>query len=312
MKFWEAVTKTPYQVIALLLGSSFVFLGYYEPSDILLGKFTHLPASNTVMIALGLGLILVSITTLIISKVHFEFPELFSPVRLTQTDEVIETELKDAKIRVVFGRLEEIANPALATLVVLPANEFFDDECVRDRNTALGAFVGTKFPGQEGAFLEAVKGQLKGPLVDVERAKGVMKPSYGVGKVAMLERALGYDWNILVAGVTTQRAGEGLRAEMSTVAGVIKEIETAMADRRLSSVYTPMMGAGHGNLRPAAALFALLLGFAEALCRPSGHGIKTVNIVVYRKDAKAQPTLGKATVRRIVKMAVGLYKESQR
>jgi hypothetical protein len=130
-----------------------------------------------------------------------------------------------------------------------------------------------------------------------------------VGKVALLERALGYEWNILAASITTHRNGEGLRAEMSTVVDVTREIGTVMADHRYENVHIPLLGAGHGNLRPAAALFALLLGIAEMLSRPPGHDIKIVNVVVFRDTDKTAPQLARRTVRRIVRMAIGLYRE---
>jgi hypothetical protein len=103
--------------------------------------------------------------------------------------------------------------------------------------------------------------------------------------------------------------GEGLRAEMSTVVEVTREIGCVMADHRYWSVNIPLLGAGHGNLRPAAALFALLLGVAEMVSHPSGHDIQKVNIIVFRDTDKSAPQLSKPTVRRIVRMAIGLYTE---
>ena len=61
------------------------------------------------------------------------------------------------RMRIDFGRLETAADSGADSLVVLPANEFFDDECIRDTRSALGAFVATHFPGRVDEFEQLVQ-----------------------------------------------------------------------------------------------------------------------------------------------------------
>jgi len=44
-------------------------------------------------------------------------------------------------IRVIFGQIQEFDYADEACMVALPANEFFDDDCINDSCSALGAFM---------------------------------------------------------------------------------------------------------------------------------------------------------------------------
>ena len=54
------------------------------------------------------------------------------------------------------------------------------------------------------------------------------------------------------------RGGEGLRAEMSYIFKAVNEIQRTVADKRLSSVYVPLIDSGHGGLKKEVALFSML------------------------------------------------------
>jgi len=56
--------------------------------------------------------------------------------------------LHDAVLRVVHGRVEDF-DPDGQAAIVLPANEFFGDNCINDAGSSLGAFVQAQFGAEQ-------------------------------------------------------------------------------------------------------------------------------------------------------------------
>jgi antiphage defense system Thoeris ThsA-like protein len=300
--------KVRYSIATLAIGSAFVVLALYRIVDIRKGQLERLAQPVPVLLWIGVALLLVSLFAGVVSQFGdaLWLPDLSRRVKKTATGWT--THVNQASIEVVSGRLERLAPPRPDTLVVLPANEYFDDECIRDTRSALGAFVEEHFPQQKEVFLDALRRALKDcPTTDVERFEGELRPSYGVGTTAYLPRALGTGFNILMVAVTTQRAGEGLRAEIRTIFTIADSIVETMADHRLTSVAVPLIGAGHGGLRVPAALSALIVAFIEVLSRPAAHGIKNVTLVAFQRAPDEKPSMSPRLVRRIMARAVDLY-----
>jgi eukaryotic-like serine/threonine-protein kinase len=81
------------------------------------------------------------------------------------------TTVSGCEIRVVDGRIENYARSA-ATVVALPCNEYFDDLCVADSKSALGAYVARAFEGQTAAFVALTQDECRKKLGEgVERQK---------------------------------------------------------------------------------------------------------------------------------------------
>src|SRR5262249_2425296 len=53
-----------------------------------------------------------------------------------------------SELMLKFGRIEDCQCDGLGSVIALPANEFFDDECVTDSRSALGSFVLHHFDNQ--------------------------------------------------------------------------------------------------------------------------------------------------------------------
>jgi hypothetical protein len=67
--------------------------------------------------------------------------------RVKESDGALSTMVGDCEIRVVTGRIEDQAHMP-GSAIALPSNEYFDDECVRDPRSALGAYVGGSLKGR--------------------------------------------------------------------------------------------------------------------------------------------------------------------
>jgi hypothetical protein len=213
-----------------------------------------------------------------------------------------------AQIHISFGKIEEEAKLSPSSMVVLPANEYFDDECISDAKSSLGAYVQSVFPNQA---LEVQK-LIQDELVSIksrkeEKEPGVTQSSYGIGSGVFLKNALHSNQPLLFVSVTTKRAGEGLRAEMSHIFAAVKKIQHIAADNRIDTVCIPVMGTGHGGLKKEVGLFSLLLAICDGITKPTGHHITQYNVVVFRADPNEKPSISINSSKRILKTAIGLF-----
>ncbi len=146
--------------------------------------------------------------------------------------------------------------------------------------------------------------QLSGPPSEkVEKEVGSYAESFGVGTCVFLDKPLAKQLRIALLAVTTKRAGEGLRAEARHVLDCIAVAHRLLVDHRLSRLYIPVLGSGHGGLKGELSLLCMLIGLSEALRRPSGHHLQEVNIVIFQSSEAGAPTIPKANVRRALAFA---------
>src|SRR5271169_485210 len=69
---------------------------------------------------------------------------------------VLSTKVSGWEIKVVEGRIEEYSHNSRVA-VVLPCNEYFDDNCIGDTRSALGAYVNRSIEGQASALSKLIK-----------------------------------------------------------------------------------------------------------------------------------------------------------
>ncbi len=213
-----------------------------------------------------------------------------------------------SKIEIIFDKIQEAVKETPTSMVVLPANEYFDDECIHDSNSSLGAYVQSVFPNQTKEIQQLIQDNLVSfESQKIEKEPGVTQASYGVGSGVFLKEPLHSKQPILFISVTTKRIGEGLRAEMSHIFEAVKTIQEVAADHRIESVCIPIMGTGHGGLRKEVGLFSLILAICDGISKKSGHHIKKYYIVVYRDNPKEKPSISINTSKRILKTAIGLF-----
>ncbi|MFY4730279.1 TIR domain-containing protein [Nitrospira sp. BLG_2] len=206
-------------------------------------------------------------------------------------------------IKVILGRIEELDCEDEDCLVALPANEFFDDDCIHDSQSALGAFMQHHFKGQIPDIQTLVRAALANePTKEVKKKPGVTASSYGVGKCVFLDDPLSSRLRIAMVSVTTQRAGVGLRADAAYLFNAVASLQRVMANHRLTRLYTPILGSGHGGLKGEVSLVCMLIAFGE-LRRKSAHNLKEVNIVVFRGKETSTPSASEVTIKRALDFA---------
>jgi hypothetical protein len=207
-------------------------------------------------------------------------------------------------IDVTNGRIENCAITGAHGAVILPANEFFDDDCVSDRRSVLGAFVNSKFRGGVKTFQEAVKAELdRYQHHAVEKEPGTYRESYGAGTAVFLKAETDSDSNVIVVAVTTKRAGEGIRATPTSIFEGIASIARIVADKRLSHIQLPLLGAGHGCVPAAISLQCILIAISELSAVPAGRHLKRCELVLFQSNATSAPEVSREIVHTLLDSA---------
>jgi hypothetical protein len=105
-----------------------------------------------------------------------------------------------------------------------------------------------------------------------------------------------------MVSVSTQRADVGLRADAAYLFEAAASLQRIMANHRLTRLYIPILGSGHGGLKGEVSLVCMLIAFGELL-RKSAHNVKEVNIVVFRSASMAAPSVSEVTIKRALDFA---------
>lgn len=231
-------------------------------------------------------------------------PSTASTSGITGTNEECRTLIGRTEVLVHFGDIGSCDSKDAGAVVALPANEFFDDDCIRDTRSALGAYMASVFPNAVGEIQKLIAQKLaNAPSELVEREHDERARSYGVAKCLCLKNALSSGRNVMFVSVTTKRAGVGLRSEARYLFAAMKALCQAMNDARFTDLFLPLMGAGHGGLEPELALLYLLLSTKAVIEDRSGGGhLRSVTIVVFQKDEHTAPAIHPDVVRRMLSL----------
>lgn len=204
---------------------------------------------------------------------------------ISETPGAFSLQLGRAKVSVEIGRIQDYQPGDSQTVIALPANEYFDDECISDTHSSLGAFVQHHFGGNIDDFVRQVRAELVDvPTQRVPRAERRIDNSYGIGQAVYLSKLLPKHRLILVSA-TTERTGIGLRAEPHFLYASVEGIIEVLNENRMSSLTMPVLGSGHGGMPfPVAVLFNLL-AVRSIVMEDLGRHVKEIRIVVFESHA---------------------------
>lgn len=191
----------------------------------------------------------------------------------------VSARIGETAVHVELGQIQDYAVDG--RVVALPANEYFDDECVADVKSSLGAYVHHHFENSRKEFLKEIRLQLRGiPSQRVPRRERLVDDSYGIGQAIYLDRPSPQQPVILVSA-TTERAAVGLRAEPHFLYAAMQGIIEKMNEKRRYSLATPVLGSGHGGIPLTVALLFNLLALRSCLSGEPPLRMKEVRIVVF-------------------------------
>jgi hypothetical protein len=301
-KFFE---KQSYLVILLVLGMLLIIFSFFEVKD--LSNLQVEPRNTIVWFGVVLGVVFAGISLFFYGQDRLTLGW-FKSASVRMTDNRLQANCGHTQINIIFSNIQAVAKDMPTSMIVLPANEYFDDECIHDSKSSLGAYVQSVFPNQTGEVQKLIQEELAtSKSRKIEKVPGITQASYGIGSGVFLKKPLHSNQPVLFISVTTKRAGEGLRAEMSHIFKAVKKIQEVAADNRIESVCIPVMGTGHGGLRKEVGLFSLVLAICDGVSKPSGHHLKQYNVVVYRANPKEKPSISINASKRILKTAIGLF-----
>jgi hypothetical protein len=299
MEMLKTLIKQPYWIIALIVGTVLIALPYVAIDK---DHFSTHPSTTIVPVITGGALLLVSVLGFG-ATFYLKWETDAGGLDLTPVIEdhgVLSTIVSDCEIRVIQGRLEEYPREA-GTVIVLPCNEYFDDQCASDSKSALGAYVNRVFNGQVSELVSLVRtaaGKKFGAGTELQKTDEERAVSYGTGRCLLLRKPLGQPDPIALISTTRQRAGEGLVAQMSSLFQGVHELSKCLADARIHEAVMPVLGAGHGGVHTPLAFIGLLISIAEAARYGQGaQRLKRVTVIVFKRDSHSLPEVDPTIVR---------------
>jgi O-acetyl-ADP-ribose deacetylase (regulator of RNase III) len=197
----------------------------------------------------------------------------------------ISVQLARTSVCVEVGRIQDCQSNDTRAVIALPANEYFDDECISDTNSSLGAFVQHHFKNSVADFVRQVSAALiEVPSQRVPRAERRIDESYGIGEAILLSK-LQPDYRLILVSATTERTGVGLRAEPHFLYAALESVIEKMNEHRLNHLVMPVFGSGHGGMPLAVAILFNLLAVRSILAEDLGRNIREIRIVVFEGNA---------------------------
>lgn len=287
------------QYVFGIAGVVFILLSMFNVQDITKLQLTFVTPIKLAPLFTGIVFIILSF----IGNISHQLTVPLSWTALSKvknTDDGYVTTLDHAKIEICFGHIQNFFQISTQDLVVLPANDLFDDKCIHDTRSALGAFMNHFFPNQIHEIYVLVREELQKKLLPKQGEQSGQKHRYEIGTTAYLNNPLSKDLRVAFLATTTVKENDGIQCEASDIFKAIKGLHHLMNTERLDTVIIPVIGSGHGGLKPALSFFCMLVSFAECLARSSGHHIKHVHIVVYQKDKNSKPAIPFWQVRRLL------------
>jgi hypothetical protein len=298
-------TLKNYKIASLIFAFLFLFFGVFKVNDI--SKFSMEVLLHPSIVSLTIGFIFLIISIALYLEIGID---LFSLNRVhikRLKDDSLCTRIGKTNLIVHFDKLQEISKKE-NSVVVLPANEYFDDECINDRKSSLGAYIDKYFRNHLNEFQNLVSLKLTQNCyvsnLHKKKEDENEQKSYGIGACVFLDKPLNTSEKILLVSVTEQRAGIGLYSNISFVYKAVNEIYKKVVDNRIKNIYIPLLGSGHGGLNKRVALLNLVTAFTEPIIKANTDKIENINIVIYKDGDKID--IMKNIVKKIIKFGVGL------
>lgn len=181
-------------------------------------------------------------------------------------------------VNLKVGKVQEVFGSSESTTVILPANTTFIDDCITDKNSALGAFFLEYYPDKISDIATVIEEQLK--------RSGYKKSENGTyfpGTTIIMPSPYNTPSKILITASTVRREITGINAEPSTICECIRQVFMLTSDKKISKLRMPILGSGHGGLDINDALLFLILAIKHY--SKQYHHVKSVDIIVTEIDA---------------------------
>jgi O-acetyl-ADP-ribose deacetylase (regulator of RNase III) len=185
-------------------------------------------------------------------------------------------------IDLITGAIQDACPDKHHGAVVLPANTAFDDACINDLNSALGAYFQTHFKSQ----IAEVQALIQDYLAAAYPVNGAKPAVYPPGTTVYLDCPLKTGRRIIIAAVTEKIPGAGIRADTLSLVASLKGIMRLASDKRIADLWMPVMGTGHGGLDFSVALAMIVVQLTNGILKEGYHCIHRAVVTIYDPDGR--------------------------
>lgn len=181
-------------------------------------------------------------------------------------------------VNLKVGEIQNIAQLSKDSAVVLPANTSFVDDCITDQHSALGAFFLKHHPDKIAKAPQDFQNELQQSGYQQSQ-----DGTYALGATIVLPQEYDTPAKTVITACTVRKEVSGIRAEPSSICECIRHVFVVTADKKISKLYMPILGSGHGGLDLNAALLFILLSIRHYASYY--HHVKSIDIIVTENDA---------------------------
>jgi hypothetical protein len=181
-------------------------------------------------------------------------------------------------ITLKIGKIEDKRNYLGNCIVLLPANTQFNDDCITDNQSALGAFFIEHYLEQLGRIKEIMTSMAR------NNCKTTDTGEFELGSIIILPPPFDKFSRVAISAITERQPQKGITADLSTISLCIKNIFEITADKKIDTLILPALGCGHGGLELKYSINTIL--FNLKYYSQLYHHIKYVIIIIYSNDMK--------------------------
>lgn len=181
------------------------------------------------------------------------------------------------KLLIKAGRIEDCSCDNYSAMI-LPVNTSFVDDCRTDSNSVMGAIILKYYPSK----IDAIQKDIIKQLIDT----GILPSSecYPAGTTILMPEIYNKPCHLILTATTIKKPIEGIRTSPDIVSKCIQNIFQITADKKISKLYFPVLGSGHGGL----AVFDSLITMLITIKFLSGkyHHIKNIDVIFLIENLK--------------------------
>ncbi|MGV8017878.1 MAG: macro domain-containing protein [Ignavibacteria bacterium] len=182
-------------------------------------------------------------------------------------------------LTIKIANIQDEINLTSDSAFVLPANDTFVDDCVTDKNTALGSFFNKHHADKIPTFKEELKKILISQNI-LPNDDEHYKPS----TVLILPEEYSIKSKVILVVSSVKNCGIGFQTDPAIISNCIYNLFKETADKRISTFFIPIIGSGHAGLEITQALNLLLL--CIKFHTKQFHHPRNINIYVRETDNK--------------------------
>jgi O-acetyl-ADP-ribose deacetylase (regulator of RNase III) len=176
-------------------------------------------------------------------------------------------------------------------VILLPANTSFDEKCITDSNSALGSYFRENYP-------DRIENTRRTIIEEATRkfSLSTEKPCADVGDTILLSNYDGEKVNILISAVTQDIPSIGIQANAIGIISSIKNVISLCSEKRYSSVTMPIIGTGHGGIKPNISLVLICIQYFLSVYHSQNHHVRELSIIVFDQGKQLKNDINEAVM----------------